>query len=121
MKRPVILSLDNSDLPEIVNGKEGDGIADRPFDYCFTQANILKSWINVGFMPMTRKCLKSPKVRHLLGEGGSDGGEIQAKIEDVCKKYQELKAKAHAVGINSQVFNCEIPVHRPNKNLQLAE
>ncbi len=60
-------------------------------------------------------------VHHLLGEGGSDDGEIQAKIQEVNRRCQELKAKAHVAGINSQVFNCEIPVHQPNKNLLMAE
>jgi len=31
---------------------------------------IIKSWIAVGFLPMTGNAVNDPKVRHELGDGG---------------------------------------------------
>ncbi len=63
------INLTNHDLGNIVNGFPGDAIKDRPFDYCFSEDNIIKNWIAVGFMPITGNAANDPKVRHELGEG----------------------------------------------------
>jgi hypothetical protein len=58
-------------LGHVINGYPGDPVELRPFDYCFTKEKIIKSWINVGFMPMTGNTALDPKVRHEFGEGGA--------------------------------------------------
>ena len=42
------VNLNQSDLPSIVMGKEGDPIIDRPFLKVFTRERIKKAWDNVG-------------------------------------------------------------------------
>jgi hypothetical protein len=58
-------------LGHVINGYPGDPVELCPFDYCFTKEKIIKSWINVGFMPMTGNTALDPKVRHEFGEGGA--------------------------------------------------
>jgi hypothetical protein len=43
----------------------------RPFDFHFTKEGIIRSWIAVGYLPMTGKAMEDPKVKHELGEGGA--------------------------------------------------
>ena len=56
-----------------MNGEEGDELDMRPFDKFFTKERILSSWVKVGFVPFTRKCLENKKVRHERGQEGGDG------------------------------------------------
>ena len=59
------------DIAHIVNGFPGDPIHLRPFDNCFSNVNIDRMWIVVGFLPMTRNMVNGPKVRYELIEGGA--------------------------------------------------
>ncbi len=58
------------DLANLVNGWPDDPVELRPFDYHFTKEGIIRSWIAVGFLPMTGRATQDLKVRHELGEGG---------------------------------------------------
>jgi hypothetical protein len=62
------VSFSNFDLANLVN--KSIGVA-SPFDYHFTMEGIIRSWIAVGFLPMTGRATEDPKVRHELGEGGT--------------------------------------------------
>ena len=55
----------------LVNGWPEDPLELRPFDYHFTKEGIIRSWIAVGFLPMTGRAMEDPKERHELGEGGA--------------------------------------------------
>jgi hypothetical protein len=65
------VSFSNFDLAKFVNGWPDDPVELRPFDYHFTKEGIIRSWIAVGFLPMTGRATQDPKVRHELGEGGA--------------------------------------------------
>jgi hypothetical protein len=65
------VSFSNFDLANLVNGWPDDPVELRPFDYHFTKEGIVRSWIAVGFLPMTGRATQDPKVRHELGEGGA--------------------------------------------------
>ena len=43
------VNISNRDLARIVNGFSNDPIELRPFDNCFTESKIIKTWIAVGF------------------------------------------------------------------------
>ena len=58
----------------------------RPFDFCFTQEKIIKTWIKVGFMPHTGNAALDPKVRHELGEGGAPEEQL-VWMEQLVKDY----------------------------------
>ena len=82
--------LDNGDLPEIINGKPGYTAEKCPFDFCFTFAKIFRSWMNIGFVPFTRRALSHKKVRHMLGEGGGSNARMLC-MERVQANCGELK------------------------------
>ena len=54
-----------------MNGWPSNPIELRPFDCHFTAKKIIKTWIAVGFFPMTGNAVNDPKVRHELGDGGA--------------------------------------------------
>ena len=64
------VSFLNLDLANLVNGWPDDPVELRPFDYHFTTERIIKTWIAVGFLPMTGNTVNDLKVRHELGDGG---------------------------------------------------
>ena len=64
------MSFSNFDLANLVNGWPDDPVELRPFDYHFTKEGIIRSWIAVGFLPMTGRATQDPKVRHELGNRG---------------------------------------------------
>jgi hypothetical protein len=61
----------NFDLGHLVNGWPDDTVKLQPFDCHFTPERIIKTWIAVGFLPMTGNVVNDPKVRHELGDGGA--------------------------------------------------
>ncbi len=74
----------NLDLGHLVNGWPGDPVKLCPFDFNFTVEKIKKSWLAVGFLPMTGAAAFHPKLRHELGEGGAP--------EEAAKRLQLLRA-----------------------------
>ena len=65
------VSFSNYDLGHLVNGWPDDPIEDRPFDFHFSKKSIIRSHIAVGFMPMTGRAAKDPKVRFEFGPDGA--------------------------------------------------
>jgi hypothetical protein len=65
------VSFSNMDLGNLVNGWPDDPVELQPFDCHFNTKQIIKTWIAVGFMPMTGNAANDPKVRYELGEGGA--------------------------------------------------
>ena len=59
------------DLGNVVNDFAGDPVELCPFDFCFMQEKNIKTWIVVGFMPMTGRAALDPNVRHEVGDGGA--------------------------------------------------
>ena len=77
IKITTTLGLTKADLGRIVNGKEGDPLDKRPFEYAFSKSKVLGAWEKVGAVPLTRQGLKHPKVRHEAVEGDLGASEIQ--------------------------------------------
>lgn len=101
--------LFSRDLGNIVNGYPGDPVHLRPFDFCFTKEKIIKTWINVGFMPMTGNAALDPKVRHELGDGGAPP-ESKDRIEKLVEDYSNVRADITQEGYNGNVMDLEPPV-----------
>jgi hypothetical protein len=98
------VSLGNRDLSNIVNGFPGDDVSKRPFDYTFTKANIINSWIAVGFLPMTANAVNDPKVRYELGEGGAPEAE-QKRIAELVEDYQQSRGELAELGFNAVILD----------------
>ena len=47
-----------------------DLIKEQPFDSCFTNEKIWKSFTKIGWTPFTRAALQPKKVRHNWGRVG---------------------------------------------------
>ena len=47
-------------------------IVGSAFDKGFSKVNNIKAWEKVGAVPLSRKCLQSPKVRRSIGDGDDD-------------------------------------------------
>ena len=100
------VSLTNRDLGAIVNGYPDDPVELRPFDYCFTKEKIIKSWIAVGFLPMTGKAALDPKVRHELGVGGAPQ-ESLVRMEELVKDYAQSGKKLTEMGYNGEILDLQ--------------
>ena len=80
-----------------------------PFDFCFTKEKIIKTWINVGFLPMTGNAALDSKVRHELGEGGAPA-ESTNNIEKLVDDYANIGRQLTQLGYNGEVLDLEPPV-----------
>ena len=98
------VKLCNLDLGHVINGFPGDPAELRPFDFCFTKEKIIKTWINVGFMPHTGNAALDPKVRHELGEGGAPQ-EAQVRLEHLVEDYATSRNKLMELGFNGEVLD----------------
>ena len=98
------MSLGNRDLFNIVNGFPGDDVSKKPFDYTFTKANIINSWIAVRFLPMTANAVNDPKVRYELGEGGAPEAE-QKRIANLVEDYHQSRDELAELGFNADILD----------------
>ena len=103
------MTLSNYDLAPIVNGFPGDPIEMRSFDYCFQEESILKSWIAVGFLPMTRNAINDPKVRRELNDGDT-ADETNQRIELFFRDYRKAATDLKRAGFNDEALDIEPPV-----------
>ena len=92
------------DLTHIVNGFPGDPIHLHPFDNCFSKVKINRTWIAVGFLPMTRNAVNDPKVRYELGEGGAPEEDL-GRMEMLVSEYEEAGAMLSRLGFNGGMFD----------------
>ena len=93
IKITTTLGLTKDDLGRIVNGKEGDPLEKRPFEYAFAKPKVLGAWEKVGAVPLTREGLKHPKVRHEAVEGDLGASEIQ-EVEKTHRANLEAVGRA---------------------------
>ena len=99
-------TLNNDDLPFILNGNPGDPIESRPFDSTFTKEKIKNCFERVGYVPFTRKALENPNIRHELNEDNVQGRKLQA----IYDEYVEQKLKLKDEGFNVEgIFDATIP------------
>ena len=100
------VNITNRDLAHIVNGFPNDSIELRPFDNCFTKENIIKTWIAVGFLPMTGNAANDPKVAYELGPGGAPE-KAQVRIEELVKDYADCSNRLTSLGFNGGVLDLD--------------
>ena len=98
------VKLSNLDLGHVINGFPGDPVELRPFDYCFTQEKIIKTWIKVGFMPHTGNAALDPKVRHEMGDGGAPE-EQRVRMEQLVEDYEKSAQRLTELGFNGAVLD----------------
>ncbi len=98
------VKLSNLDLGHVINGFPGDPVELQPFDFCFTQEKIIKTWIKVGFMPLTGNVALDPKVGHELGEGGAPEEQL-VRIEQLVKDYNDSAQRLTDLGFNGKVLD----------------
>lgn len=79
-------TLNNEDLGCIVNGREGENLCDRPFDFTFTREIIPSANARVGFVSFTRACLKNKNVRHEFHQDNKN-----ENVEGISEKYHQEK------------------------------
>ena len=91
------ISFSNFDLANLVNGWRDDPVELRHFDYHFTKEGIIRSWLAVGFLPMTGKAAEDPKVRHELGKGGAPLAAAQ-RLAALVKEYKISAKSLTAMG-----------------------
>ena len=89
-----IAHFNNEDLPEMIIGKQGDLIEERPFNRTFTRKliMIMKSSLTIGWIPFTSQALKQKKARHMMGDGGTSA-EMKGALEETQNRYTELKGQ----------------------------
>ena len=99
------VSFTNLDLGNLVNGWPDDPIELRPFDCLFNPKWVIKTWLAVGFMPVTGKAAKNPKVRYKLGEGDAPQDVVMTALH---KAYKKMGAALMGISLNGAMFNIEL-------------
>ena len=106
-----VAHFNNEDLPEMINGKQGDPIEDHPFDQTFNIKNIMKSFLAIGCTLFTRQALKHKNNWHMVGDGGASA-EMEGAWKEMQNCYAGLKPVVKNCGINYFVFNSQIPFYK---------
>ncbi len=96
------------DLPNLVNGWPDDPVELPPFDYHFTKEGIIRSWLAVGFLPMTGKAAENPKVRYKLGKGGAPLAAAR-RLAALDKEYKIAAKILTAMVFNGELMDCKLP------------
>ena len=96
------MNITNRDLSFIANGYSNDPIELRPFDHCFTKENIIKTWIAIGFLPMTGNAVNDPKVAYELGPDGAPV-EAQDRMLALVDDYSQAAQMLTTLGYNGNV------------------
>ena len=98
-------SLASDDLPQISNGIKNEPIIISPFFSNFTKYKIINCFLRVGYGTFTRECLKSPYIRHELGENEED-----TCLDELVNEYEESKLYLKKEGFNVEgIFDTDIP------------
>ena len=114
LKQP---TLNNDDLAYIVNGREGEKLHERPFDFTFTEQRIMKCNARVGFVPFTRACLKNKHVTHEIGQR-----EKNEDIERMNNEYHKAKRELKDQGFRVDgIFDVQITTATSIKRKQREE
>jgi hypothetical protein len=101
------VSFSNLDLANLVNGWPDDPVELRPFDYHFTTERIIKTWIAVGFLPMTGNAVNDPKVRHELGDGGAPP-EAAIRMKALNMEYRKTARVLTGMGFNGAMLDVKL-------------
>ncbi len=92
----------------MVNGWPNDPVQLQLFDYHFMTKRIIKTWIAVGFLPMTGNAPNDLKVRHELGNGGAP---LVASIwmTALHKEYRKTARVFTGMGFNGGFLDVKLP------------
>jgi hypothetical protein len=106
-----LFAMGFEDTSTVVNGNSTDDVSMKPFTRTFTREKILRSWLKVGFCPLTRNCIQNKKVRHELGQA------LQDKVlKDLHKSYTGVVRQADEEGLNAGIFDGSLWQSRSTKN-----
>ena len=98
------VSFSNYDLGHLVNGWPDDPIEDRPFDFHFSKQSIIRSHIAVGFMPMTGRAAKDPKVWFEFGPDGAPPADT-ARMDLLKAEYKEAGEAVTKLGYHGDMLD----------------
>ena len=87
-----------------MNGWPDDPIEDRPFDFHFSKQSIIRSHIAVGFMPMTGRAAKDPKVRFEFGPDGAPPADT-ARMDLLKAEYKEAGEAVTKLGYHGDMLD----------------
>ena len=95
----VVVTLNNNDLPRVINGRPGDPIEKRPFARHFTKTKILSSVRKLGLYPIdAEQACSHPKVRDDTKTVGKVAlpealqGQLAANLAELSKLGVSTKA-----------------------------
>ena len=96
----VVVTLNNNDLPRVVNGREDDPIHKRPFKRHFTKSKIVASVKKLGLYPISaEQACSHPKVRDDTKRAG------QANVADELQAAMATNLAALAKhGVNTKAL-----------------
>ena len=106
-------TLTRKDLGELINGKPGDSIEEKPFDSAFSKESITSSFAKIGACPLTRNSLfNNPKLRR-----GAD-----ANSTDPLARGQATKTDKHAAALaECEALGVRIDAHGPARSVAREE
>ena len=94
------------------------------FDVGFSREQCVKAWAKVGAAPMTRACLKDAKVRHELGDGGTDMEECMLQVQSAnliaCNLLQQHGYSADVLRVTINATKTEEPITARNSAARVA-
>eukprot|EP00966_Prymnesium_polylepis_P326151 7382075-Prymnesium_polylepis.1 len=98
----VVITLNNNDLPRVVNGRPGDPIAKRPFARHFTKSKIVASVKKLGLYPINaEQACKHPKVRDDTKRAGkvNPADSLQAELSRNLAELAKLGLNTKALAV----------------------
>jgi hypothetical protein len=113
------VSFSNYDLGHLVNGWPDDPIEDRPFDVHFSKKSIIRSHIAVGFMPMTGRAAKDPKVRFEFGPDRAPPADA-ARMDLLRAEYKEAGEAVTKLGYHGDMLDVVPRRRRRRRSLRMT-
>ena len=90
-------TLTRKDLGELINGKPGDSIEEKPFDSAFSKESITSSFAKIGACPLTRNSLfNNPKLRR-----GADANSTDHLL--AARRPRRISTRPHSLSVKRSV------------------
>ena len=94
------VDLTNCDIPRCFNGRPGNPIEKRPFEFAFPPDKVMSANYKVGAAPFTKACLSNPKVRV------ETSNDVVTTLTTVHNQHLEAVA---SMGLNANVLKVQLP------------
>lgn len=101
----VVVTLNNNDLPRVINGRPGDPISKRPFARHFTRSKIVASCKKLGLYPINaEQACTHPKVRDDTKRVGKANPSemLQAELASNLKELGKLGVNTKALAVKTK-------------------